>query len=653
MTNKKQALGGFLSELRRRRVYHVAAVYAAAAFVAAQAAQLVVAALYLPDAVFTAFVVLGFLGFPAAVVLAWLFDISPDGVSRADPIPVSGGTIAVTLPRVVLGTVVLLATGGAGTATLIHLRGGDLEVDRSIAVLPFVNIAGLTGEEYFSSGLHEDVLTTVAGIGQIRVISRNSVLPYRDTDKALRQIAAELGVAFVLTGSIRRDENRVRISVQLVDVHADEHVWAEQYDRELVDIFAVQADIAQRVARQLGARLTVDERGRIAAAPTRDMKAYDRVLRIREHLRREREDDQGIALRLAREAVEHDPGFADAYAEIGLAYIHGVDRYGHDRAQLDSAVIAARRAIKLDSLRPRGHFALGSALVVAGRFEEAIEPLSMAVRLDPSSGGAYISLGILHARQGRIDELIYWLRHAAAIDPAQAATIHLNLAVGYSILDMHGEVEEALAVVRRVRPDWWVVRARALRLALDKGEPDRAAAEAEVLVAEHPTNARAWLYAGEAYLHADRLPAARAAFEQAVRLAPAAVSDFAPAQLRLAHVLLLDGERQRAVRLLDEFENVAAAELAGGSQSGTLYMALSGAAALRADRQVAMQHLENAVAVGWLDTAPLRVDPLFENLRGDAAFGALIRRVDARVRQMRSDLERRERRSDPVGERRR
>jgi TolB-like protein len=255
----------FLAELKRRRVYRVAIVYAAVAFVIWQAAEIAVPALRLPEWALTLIVLLTIAGFPIALVLAWAFDITPGGVKATEP-----GNNAIAM----IAGVVVLALAVAAAWLALHDRGSAPAPEaKSIAVLPFANMSADPDNEYFSDGITDDIILHLSKVAELEVISRTSVMRYKDTDLSARQIGEQLSVASVLEGGVQRVGERVRINAQLIDARTDRHIWAEQYDRQLTDIFAIQSDVAQQIAAALEATLTADETERIGKAPTENLEA--------------------------------------------------------------------------------------------------------------------------------------------------------------------------------------------------------------------------------------------------------------------------------------------------------------------------------------------------------------------------------------------
>ena len=219
---------------------------------------------------------------------------------------------------------------------------------------------------------------------------------YKGTQKPIQTIASELGVASVLEGSVRREGNRVRIVGQLIDARTDEHLWAETYDRDLKDVFAIQSEVAQQIAAALRATLSPAEKKRIEQSPTRDLAAYDQYLKGRELYYHYRKADNEAAIELFQKALELDPGFAFAYAGLGDAYAQRVLRFGFSRSWLETSLEVSRKAIALDSDLAEGHKALGLAYLAGGAYRESLDANRRAVEINPNLAGAnYNAAGVL------------------------------------------------------------------------------------------------------------------------------------------------------------------------------------------------------------------------------------------------------------------
>lgn len=446
----------FVRELKRRRVFRVAAAYLAMAFVLLQVAEIVLPALG-QDGALTVVVVLAFLGFPLALVLAWAYDLSPGGIVRTPDLDDDEATAAVPGPQVPLDR-------------------------RAVAVLPFKDMSGDPDNRYFTEGIHEDILAHLAQIRDLRVISRTSVTRFADRAESLPTIGRLLGAGSILEGSVRRDGQRVRVVAQLVDATTDTHMWAETYDRELEGIFEIQSEVARQIARALQARLSEGEVARLHRAPTVDLKAYDLFLKGRflwNH-RTERRLDESLSY--FKEATRLDPGFALAHAGLADAYVtlaiynarapHEVMPRADDAAARALAVepdqaeaLTARACVRAlyhwdwaqaetDFKRAMTHnpsyatapqwYAMNH-LALLGRFDDARARLLEARTLDPASPAIHASLGFLLLLEGQTHEAEARFRTLIGEQP-EFALAHHFLA---QTLDVQGRHGEALATLER------------------------------------------------------------------------------------------------------------------------------------------------------------------------------------------------------------
>src|SRR5262250_2510125 len=264
-------MSSFFEELKRRKVYRVAIAYIVAGWALAQGLAQVLPVFDIPNSVIRSVIALLLIGFPVALVLAWVFDITPQGV-RTTPAPTASRS------RLLRNFIMLVALGviiSAAAGFFLLPRASAHKIDKSIAVLPFQNLSDEKENAYFADGMQDDILTNLAKIGDLKVISRMSVMSYRgDGARNAREIGKALGVGALLEGSVRRAGNRVRVSVQLINANDDEHIWAEDYDRDLTDVFTIQTDLAQKIAYTLQAKLSSKEKARLDRRPTANSEAY-------------------------------------------------------------------------------------------------------------------------------------------------------------------------------------------------------------------------------------------------------------------------------------------------------------------------------------------------------------------------------------------
>ena len=303
-----------LAELKRRNVFRVAIAYGVVAWVLAQIADLAFENFGAPDWVAKSFLFVLALGFPLAVIFAWAFELTPEGIKREKDVDRDESITTQTgkklngliIALLVVAVVVLLVERSFRTAEppqeeIVTTDGARL----SIAVLPFDNRSNREEDAYFTEGIHDDLLTTMANIGSMKVISRTSVMEYKDTTKKIPEIARELGVANILEGGVQRSGNHVRINVQLIDAASDEHLWAQIYDRELTaeNLFKIQSEVSQAIANALQATLSPAEADRINALPTTSLQAYEAYLRGRQRWEARTADSTAQAVELFLNAV--------------------------------------------------------------------------------------------------------------------------------------------------------------------------------------------------------------------------------------------------------------------------------------------------------------------------------------------------------------
>ena len=415
----------FWRELRRRKVVRVAIVYVVVAWLLIQIAEVTFDPLRLPEWTVTLVIALAALGFPLALVLAWAFDLTPDGVRRDNP---AHDTEAVaSKPDATHGEHTPLPLRAAPVARKPPAERVDER--RAIAVLPLTNMSGDPENEFFSDGITEEILNLLARQPNLRVVSRTSSFSFKNTMLDVPAIADKLGVDIVLEGSVRRAGNRVRIVAQLIDAANDAHLWSDSYDRELEDIFAVQTDIAKRIvdAMDLDPDTCVDCGGN-----TQDIDAYDYYLRGRQYYHQLTNKDLEFACQMFRKAIYIDPEFARAYA--GLADAESVIAQWVDRSpeHMEAADAASRKALELAPELAEAHASRGTALSVKGDYAAAAEEFEKALALDPVHYESLYHYGRSRFGEGQLDhaEELWRRAHEAWPDEFQAAALRVGALTG-------------------------------------------------------------------------------------------------------------------------------------------------------------------------------------------------------------------------------
>ena len=349
----------FLAELKRRKVFRVGVAYVVMAWLLAQVADLVLDNIAAPTWVMQVILLLLALGFPVAIVLAWAFEITPEGLKRDEGVESNESITRVARSLSVVGIgILVLAVGLFALDRFVWVDQPSAPVAnrRSVAAIPFENMSRDEANDPFTIGIHDDLLNQISKIASIKTISRTSVLQYRNTTKTIPEIARELGVATILEGGVQRSGDRVRVNVQLIDAATDEHLWADTYDRKLTaaNIFAIQSEIAASIADALRATLTSGEQQRLARVPTENLAALDAYFLGKQLLEERTAESLTAAVEYFQQVIEFDPEFALAYARLADAYMilpEYVASLDLDRNRALS-VAAATRALALDPELP-------------------------------------------------------------------------------------------------------------------------------------------------------------------------------------------------------------------------------------------------------------------------------------------------------------
>jgi len=410
----------FFDELKRRKVFRVVIAYVVGAWVFVQVADLVADNFNAPDRVMQMIIALLVVGLPISLVLAWVFDITRGGIVRAREIDSSKPALSNAQSYGLLGGMFTVV------ALILYLIWPQTSpphptvAENSIAILPFANASAAEEDaEFFADGMHDELLTSLADIDALKVISRTSVMAYQDTTKNMRLIGEELGVVYLLEGRVQRAGNRLRINLQLIDSNTDEHVWAEIYDRELTadNIFELQAEMATSIAMELRQTLSPEMTARLNERPTQNTRAYDFYLSGDQYLKRRQAE---LAAGQFERAIEEDPKFAIAWAALSRAHTEifwfelGTDHLEH----LEKAREAASTAFELVPGLPEAHFAMGNFYMYGTReHEKSLAELAIAARGMPGSSDVQETIAEVQERLGDVEASIATTAHAIELDP--------------------------------------------------------------------------------------------------------------------------------------------------------------------------------------------------------------------------------------------
>lgn len=637
MARPVNRLRRLFAELRRRNVYRVAVAYLVAAFVVVQLASLAGDAFRLPPWFEpTTWVFLG-LGLPIALVIAWAFQVTPDGIRRTGPLlqgaegDSSPGPIASVATAVLL--VAAVAAGGWWTLGPGSTEEASAAEGRSVAVLPFDDLSAGEREAGIGVGLTETIIAQLSLVEELSVVSRTSVMPYRETDLPLPEIARRLGVRHVLEGSVQRWGDSVRIVAQLIRAETDRHVWAETFDRPFADIFEIQSEVADRIAGALETELAASTRERIEEKPTEDPAAYDLYLRGVQLSDRSRSDNRA-AVELLRQAIQMDSTFALAHAGLANAYMHRAQDFGYPHAWFDSALATARRATELDPELAQAHKELATAESQLGRVERAMSSFRRAIALRPGYGSAMHNLGLVYANRGRFADALPWYWSSLPTSPNNRYALR---SIGMALYLLDEDAASAEWIERMVEVG--VPRSRLWPLIMDFGR-GRTEAAREHLEALRRWDADAYrtLVWGGVLAQLDGRPGdAVSAYRRAYEPRPDIRGPWISARLRLAQALRATGRRGEARSLVKDAERWNRSLIESRNETWNPRIRLAAVHLLRGEREKAYRWLDSTYRAGYRFHPLARHDPVWRRIRDDRRFRELLDRMEADLRRQRSE----------------
>jgi len=577
------------AELKRRNVYKVAVAYAVVAWLTIQAASIFLPAFNAPQWAMQVFILILVVGFPIALVFSWAFEITPEGIVRESQVAADQSITHHTGRKIVALTIVLAVVAtGLLIFQLIRARSTPPPAatisNKSIAVMPFDNLSGDPQNAYFSEGVQDEILTRLAKIAELKVISRTSTQRFKSAPTDLRQIAQQLGVANILEGSVQKANDQVRVNVQLINALTDAHLWADTYDRKLTDIFAVETEIAKAVADVLKAKLTGSEEHVIAARPTENTEAHQLYLKGRFFWNKRTGNDLKKSIDYFQQAIAADPNYALAYAGVadGYVWLPGYT-VGTPRDCYPKAAAAAKRALELDDTLAEARTSLALAFWLYNfDFSQAIREFQRAIELNPNYAVAHQQYGnnTLSAL-GRFDEAIAEGKRAVELDPL-SLVINADLGTDYYYARRY---DEAIAQVRKtleMDPGFYIAHLGLGQMLDAKGAHDAAIAECQ--------KARA--------LNDD------------------------PAVLGvLARAHGLSGNKTEAEKILDQLKELSKLRYVAAYSFALVYLGLG-------NKEEALRWLEQSYQDrAGSDIGYIRVDPLLDPLRGDPRFEALAEKI--------------------------
>jgi TolB-like protein/tetratricopeptide (TPR) repeat protein/class 3 adenylate cyclase len=645
------------TELRRRNVFRVSVAYAVIAWLLIQVADVVLPTFDAPLWIMRGFISLSILGFPIVVVLAWVYELTPMGLKRSDDVLRQTSIRWITGKRLNGAIMILLVTA---VVFLIfdnyispRLDGGGRQAE-SIAVLAFENHSRNPEDVYFADGLADELLSVLARIKELKVASRTASFYYKGKDVDIATIAETLNVNDVLSGSVRREGERIRVTAVLDDTETGNVSWTETYDRTMDDVLDIQSDIAQSVANAIVPVMSPESRSQVEARLTENNEAYDLYLRGRSYLRMPAEESTlASAIQLFNGAIDLDPIFAQAYAGLCEAYL-GQFEFSQRPESFESAEPACRRALALNDGLWEVHVALGNLYRVNGRYDDAILNLKSALERQPNAVIPYLDLARTYAAQDLPDlaeemfrkaeevEGGYWGVHRAyglfLSDQGrneEAVMRHLKVTeltpdsgIGFDNLGNTylalGELDKAEAAFNdSPLPSRWTYWNRGL-VYYFRHEFARAVEDQKIAISLAPDVSASWGALADAYRF---MPGeeenARAAYEEAIRLAKQQLAINPTDWGAVARVGLYYAYMGRIERAEKEFK-----KLPDRPSDTIVYFFVARARLQMGDVDGALDGLRKLIESGWSPTL-LAADPDFASLRGMVEFEMLMKKHTA------------------------
>jgi TolB-like protein len=583
--------GNFFSELKRRNVYKVAVAYAIVGWLLVQIATQVFPFLEIPNWVVRLVIVLVAIGFPVALVIAWAFELTPEGIKRTEDVDPAASARQprkhVWILVVIVGAALSIGVFFVGRYTVGNKTATGLADElptKSIAVLPFESLSEDKSSAYFAEGVQDEILTRLAKVADLKVISRTSTQRFKSAPSDLRDIAKQLGVANILEGSVQKANDQVRVNVQLINALTDAHLWAEIYDRKLTDIFSVESDIAKTIADTLQAKLTGSEKTAIAKKPTANPEAYELYLKGRFFWNKRTGADLLKAIDYFNQAIAKDPAYALAYAGLADSYLL-LSPYGAaaPKDSVPQAKAAVKKALELDDTLAEAH--ASSARIISGYdfdSQQAIAEFERALQLNPNYATAHhwFAAGPLLAL-GRFDQSVVEGKRSIELDPLSLIN-NADFGNDYYYARRYAEAIAQLRKTIEIEPRFYL----------------------------------AHFYLGQAFQAKGLLPEAITEYRKAAELDD---DPFALALLGQAYARA--GRRDEANRILVQLNQEAKTRYVSPYGVGLMYLGLG-------DKKRAMDELERAYRENdGGDVYNIRIDPMLDDLRGDPRFEALAEKI--------------------------
>ncbi len=634
------AISNFYHELQRRNVIKAALSYVAVSWVILEVASLIFPILNIPETAMR-FVLIGLiLLFPAWLVFAWVYEYTPKGFQKTEEVKeqesmtrATGKKLnAIIFGGMALAIVLLLAD------RFLHFSEGILDSteELSIAVLPFEN-KGSDDDAYFADGISEDILTQLGKISALKVLSRFTLKDYDTQGKTPGQIGKELDVSYLLSGSVRRAGNALRIACQLISTKDETETWSENYDRVPEDVFQIQSEVAQNIAGKLKAKLSPEEKSRIEKAPTNNLVAYNLYLKGREAYNQYTNAGFEQAIDLFKQSIAEDKAFALPWAGLADAYAQTVSRTKLPRTYLDTALVVAQQAIALDAETAEGWKALGLAYSFMGNTTKCIEANLRALEKNPNHSPAIGNLASRYRDQGKLVEAIQMYHRDLDLDPLNEVTYN-SIGVTYALLGMYEQAINNFQTSIKLNPEYRASYGDLAETYICQGDTERATEYLDKLVQLDSNNVSILSWATYVAIAYD--PQRAQEYIERLLALPGYDSDNLTYNGANEHgyLLMARGDSTQAKAVLNRQLALLEEMIAKGNESTYALSLVAEIYGTLGDQDNCVRWIEKAEEAGFLQYKYLELWPYFDSVREDTRFQAILQRMKDKVAEMREQV---------------
>lgn len=504
----------------------------------------------------------------------------------------------------------------------------------SIAVLPFVDLSPQKDQMYFCDGMTDEIISKLSRLKGWKVIPRTSMMRYKETDMGIEEIGRELNVATILEGSIGKERDDIRVIAKLIRVEDSRHLWSDTYEEKLISIFAIQSDVAEKIAAALKVELSPEDIEHLAKKPTENLTAYDYYLKGREFYSRHLKQDNEKAIELFRKALELDPNYVLAYAGLGDAYAQRSWIFGYPESWLDSAIEMSKRATSIDPDSAEAYKSLALAYEYKGWYQKSLEANYKAVELYPNYDSAVANIGWVNWFIGEYEEASIWFKKGLALNPTHAFH-HFGPGMLYLALDDYAKAEQWLNQTLDIQPDLILAHWGFSRIYLAEGRYQKAIQSGQKILSIEPDSINGLLAIANAELYSGNLLQSKQYYEKLVEIYPKS-GDFLTG---LGYILLKTGLEEEAQKLFDLALKLSQNQIEQGSEFWGLPFSIACIHAIRGGKTEAYKWLQKAIDAGGRFFRMGLGTPLLENLHKDIQFIQMMEDLKSKVYDIRKRIE--------------